>query len=529
MNPVTANALLKTLEEPPGDVRFVLADRGRAPAAAHHPQPLPGGAPWPGRRRRAAMAWLQEQGVAAAAAPALLRAAGGRPEDASPGCSRGRPGRRGLVAVAQGPWRRGDARAPGSSRRPARVDAPLQKLCHDRMARASGGRAALLRGGRRCRAPARPGALERLVALDLGRDRPAPSSTRSMRGLMLEDLVSQARIAPYTRADPMSTPHPTPRPSVIQLAIREKGALYAAYIPLFTDGGLFVPTTRDYRLGDDIYLLLSLPDDPQRYPVAGKVAWITPAMRRGRPHPGRRRALPDRREARLLKLKIEEILRHLDLRRRRRRPSEPPGLALRRSAPRMAFRLCHVRRFPLPPELSRNCTSDLPRIRAGHGRGAGRPRAVHLHHAGGVRRACTRWRCGYDNFWATVGVHPDNEGVREPTWRTAGRAGAPARAWWPSARPAWTTTAWANGAAWPTWSGSASAFASTSARRGACGKPLVIHTRSASRRHAGASCARRARTARRARPAASSTASPRPRRWRAPRWTWASTSRSPAS
>eukprot|EP01034_Spumella_vulgaris_P003417 gene3417-4399_t len=22
---------------------------------------------------------------------------------------------------------------------------------------------------------------------------------------------------------------------------------------------------------------------------------------------------------------------------------------------------------------------------------------------------------GYDNFWATVGVHPDNEGVTEPT------------------------------------------------------------------------------------------------------------------
>ncbi|MCU0942654.1 MAG: TatD family hydrolase, partial [Hydrogenophaga sp.] len=26
-----------------------------------------------------------------------------------------------------------------------------------------------------------------------------------------------------------------------------------------------------YRLGDDVYVLLSLPDDPQRYPVAGKV------------------------------------------------------------------------------------------------------------------------------------------------------------------------------------------------------------------------------------------------------------------
>ena len=37
----------------------------------------------------------------------------------------------------------------------------------------------------------------------------------------------------------------TPRPSVMQLAIKEKAALYAAYIPLFTEGGIFVPTQRD--------------------------------------------------------------------------------------------------------------------------------------------------------------------------------------------------------------------------------------------------------------------------------------------
>ena len=54
----------------------------------------------------------------------------------------------------------------------------------------------------------------------------------------------------------MSTTTSTPRPSVVQLAIKEKGALYAAYIPLFTEGGMFIPTTRDYQLGEDIYVLL---------------------------------------------------------------------------------------------------------------------------------------------------------------------------------------------------------------------------------------------------------------------------------
>ncbi|MEO5734628.1 MAG: PilZ domain-containing protein [Rubrivivax sp.] len=98
------------------------------------------------------------------------------------------------------------------------------------------------------------------------------------------------------------------RPSVIQLVFREKGALYAAYIPLLTDGGLFVPTVRDYRLGEDIYLLLSLPDDPQRFPVAGKVAWITPPNASGGRTQGVGVRFPNDDKSRQLKIKIEEVL-----------------------------------------------------------------------------------------------------------------------------------------------------------------------------------------------------------------------------
>ena len=95
---------------------------------------------------------------------------------------------------------------------------------------------------------------------------------------------------------------------MIQLAFHEKGALYAAYIPIFTDGGLFVPTTRDYKLGEDIYLLLSLPEDNQRYPVAGKVAWLTPANASGGRTQGVGVRFPSDEKTRLIKLKIEEIL-----------------------------------------------------------------------------------------------------------------------------------------------------------------------------------------------------------------------------
>ena len=98
------------------------------------------------------------------------------------------------------------------------------------------------------------------------------------------------------------------RPSVIQLVFREKGALYAAYMPVFSEGGLFVPTTRDYKLGEDIYLLLSLPDDPQRYPVAGKVGWITPPNASGGRTQGVGVRFPGDEKTRGLKIKIEELL-----------------------------------------------------------------------------------------------------------------------------------------------------------------------------------------------------------------------------
>ena len=107
----------------------------------------------------------------------------------------------------------------------------------------------------------------------------------------------------------MSNPPPSsPRPSVIQLAIKEKAALYAAYIPLFSEGGIFIPTSREYQLGDDVYVLLSLPEDPQRYPVAGKVAWVTPAKASSNRTQGVGVLFPDDDKSRALKLKIEEIL-----------------------------------------------------------------------------------------------------------------------------------------------------------------------------------------------------------------------------
>ena len=67
------------------------------------------------------------------------------------------------------------------------------------------------------------------------------------------------------------------RPSVLSLPIKEKAALYAAYMPFLTNGGIFVPTSKTYKMGEEIYLILTLLNDTTKYPVAGKIAWVTPA------------------------------------------------------------------------------------------------------------------------------------------------------------------------------------------------------------------------------------------------------------
>ena len=98
------------------------------------------------------------------------------------------------------------------------------------------------------------------------------------------------------------------RPAVLSLTIRERAALYAAYMPFLHNGGLFVPTTKSCHLGDEIFLLLSLMQDEHRYPVAGKVAWITPAGASHNRTQGVGLQFPDDDAGRRIRLRIEEIL-----------------------------------------------------------------------------------------------------------------------------------------------------------------------------------------------------------------------------
>ena len=68
---------------------------------------------------------------------------------------------------------------------------------------------------------------------------------------------------------------------ILSLTIKDKAVLYAAYMPFIRHGGLFIPTTKDYKLGDEVFLLLNLMDEAEKIPVAGKVIWITPKGAQG--------------------------------------------------------------------------------------------------------------------------------------------------------------------------------------------------------------------------------------------------------
>lgn len=71
------------------------------------------------------------------------------------------------------------------------------------------------------------------------------------------------------------------RQGILSLSIKDKNALYAAYMPFVKNGGLFIPTTKSYQLGDEVFMLLTLMDETEKLPVAGKIVWVTPPGAQG--------------------------------------------------------------------------------------------------------------------------------------------------------------------------------------------------------------------------------------------------------
>jgi len=72
------------------------------------------------------------------------------------------------------------------------------------------------------------------------------------------------------------------KPGLLTLTIKDKSALYLAYMPFVHNGGLFIPTTNAYKQGDEVFMLLNLMGEADKIPVAGKVIWMTPKGAQGK-------------------------------------------------------------------------------------------------------------------------------------------------------------------------------------------------------------------------------------------------------
>ena len=98
------------------------------------------------------------------------------------------------------------------------------------------------------------------------------------------------------------------RPGVFTLVIRSKAALYAAWIPLLKGGGIFLPSNRSHALGEEVLILLTLLDDPNKIPLQGSIAWINPAHSTGNRPQGIGVQLHDSEVGRDLKKRVEGLL-----------------------------------------------------------------------------------------------------------------------------------------------------------------------------------------------------------------------------
>lgn len=97
------------------------------------------------------------------------------------------------------------------------------------------------------------------------------------------------------------------KPSVLSLAIKEKAALYAAYMPFIKGGGLFIPTNKPFKVGEEVFMLLSLIEDPEKLKVVGQVVWVSTATQANRPQ-GVGVQFSEKDGGREAKKKIEDIL-----------------------------------------------------------------------------------------------------------------------------------------------------------------------------------------------------------------------------
>ena len=103
------------------------------------------------------------------------------------------------------------------------------------------------------------------------------------------------------------------RQGFLTLAVKDKAHLYSAYMPYVKSGGIFVPTAKRYALGDEVFVMLTLPESSERLAVAGKVVWVTPTGAQGSRAAGIGVQFTEGGEAEAVRSKIEALVAGMNM------------------------------------------------------------------------------------------------------------------------------------------------------------------------------------------------------------------------
>lgn len=63
---------------------------------------------------------------------------------------------------------------------------------------------------------------------------------------------------------------------ILSVVLKDPMALFNAYMPYVTGGGLFIETQKNVMLGDEVFILLDILEQGEPTPVSAKVIWVTP-------------------------------------------------------------------------------------------------------------------------------------------------------------------------------------------------------------------------------------------------------------
>jgi len=79
----------------------------------------------------------------------------------------------------------------------------------------------------------------------------------------------------------MAVPNYGGRQGILSVKLTDKKHLYASYMPFLKNGGIFIATNKKYKLGDEVFMLITLMEETEKLAVAGKVVWLTPKGAKG--------------------------------------------------------------------------------------------------------------------------------------------------------------------------------------------------------------------------------------------------------